>query len=474
MSTVVDVIQNESNPILVTSSEALPIDLLNRQETIDQIMQLLNIVSDNHSSYTFALDGSWGTGKTFVLNRLMKQLLDYQDGEKFVVFHYNCWQYDYYEEPLVAIVAAMLDSVDQEKHIFSQNLREKAKLGMAAAKPILERIAKDFIEKNIGIEIKDVMALINSGAASLKEFEEGESNAYDYDKYYSFKSAIHSAKEGIRSLSQDRTVVVIVDELDRCLPNYAIKVLERLHHLFSEMENSAVVFAVDKGQLNQTVQQIFGIGTDTTKYLRKFINFEIRLDTGRIDSGFAEKYADYFAMFDNSIVESDFSFDKYFSALFAGVDARSQERIMERIKTVHMLLFPDTKKDYSFMCFEVMWLVFTEEHNLKSTMPISYNYGYEYDGFFLPDRILPEFTEYMKTEWRGIRVYNRIHHANNKPITYFDTPIDIPEILIWYLWQMYPNQPIIYQLDSAYPKVNELKQNLKELKKFSELIKIIK
>ena len=84
MSTVVDVIQNESNPILVTSSEALPIDLLNRQETIDQIMQLLNIVSDNHSSYTFALDGSWGTGKTFVLNRLMKQLLDYQDGETFV------------------------------------------------------------------------------------------------------------------------------------------------------------------------------------------------------------------------------------------------------------------------------------------------------------------------------------------------------------------------------------------------------
>lgn len=72
----------------------------------------------------------------------MKQLLDYQDGEKFFVFHFNCWQYDYYEEPLIAIVAAMLDSVDQETHIFSQSLREKAKQGMAFAKPVLEKIAK--------------------------------------------------------------------------------------------------------------------------------------------------------------------------------------------------------------------------------------------------------------------------------------------------------------------------------------------
>ena len=93
MSTVIDVIPNGGYPLAVVADEELPLDLLNRQGIIEQLMQLLNIISDKRSSCTFALNGTWGTGKTFVLNRLMKQLLDYQDGEKFYVFHYNCWQY---------------------------------------------------------------------------------------------------------------------------------------------------------------------------------------------------------------------------------------------------------------------------------------------------------------------------------------------------------------------------------------------
>ena len=294
MSAVIDIIPNGINPIPVMTEGELPLDLLNRQGIIEQLMQLLNIISDNRSSSTFALNGTWGVGKTFVLNRLMKQLLDYQDGEKFFVFHYNCWQYDYYEEPLIAIVAAMLDSVDQENHFFSQSLREKAKQGMAVAKPILEKIAKDFIEKKVGVDITDLITFFKGSAEAVEGVGAQKADANDYDKYYSFKKAISSAKDGIRALSQERTIVVIVDELDRCLPSYAIKVMERLHHLFAELDNCAVILAVDKGQLDQTVQQIFGADTDTTKYLKKFINFEVQLDTGRIEGSFTEKYVDYF------------------------------------------------------------------------------------------------------------------------------------------------------------------------------------
>lgn len=474
MSTVVDVIANGSNPIPVEADDELPLDLLNRQGIIEQLMQLLNIISDNRSSSTFALNGTWGVGKTFVLNRLMKQLLDYQDGEKFFVFHYNCWQYDYYEEPLIAIVAAMLDSVDQENHFFSQSLREKAKQGMAVAKPILESIAKDFIKKKVGVDITDLITFIKDGADAVEGVNAQEAYANGYDKYYSFKKAISSAQDGIRSLTKDRTVVVIVDELDRCLPGYAITVMERLHHLFAELDNCAVVLAVDKGQLDQTVQQTFGADTDTNKYLKKFINFEVELDTGRIEGSFTEKYADYFSLFDNSLIGTALSLDTLFSALFAGIDARTQERIMERIQTVHRILFPSVTKDYSFMCAEVMWVVFTEVYNWKTGMPISYDGSYQNQGFYLPNNKLPEFTAYMKTEWRGISMRDRQRQVDNKTITFFPSPIDLPQILIWYLWQLYPKASRVYQIDAKHPKITEFDQNVKDLQKYATLLKIIK
>lgn len=470
MSTVVDVIQNGENPIPVLGTEKLPIDLLNRQGIIDQIVQLLNIISDNRSSCTFALNGTWGIGKTFVLTRLMKQLLDYQDGEKFFVFHYNCWQYDYYEEPLVAIVAAMLDSVDQETHIFSQSLREKAKQGMAFAKPVLEKIAKDFISKNVGIDITDLITIFKDGCESLEKYKDDNAEAHDYDKYYSFRKAITSAQDGIRSLSQDRTVVVIVDELDRCLPNYAIKVMERLHHLFAELSNCAVILAVDKGQLDQTVQQIFGVGTDTTKYLKKFINFEVQLDTGRIGDGFIEKYSDYFSLFDDTLIETQFSFEKFFSALWAGIDVRTQERLIERSRTVHSMLFQNNKKDYSFLCFEMMWIVFSERLESIARMPIAY----DQNVFHVRSDNMIAFSNYLRDEWGEMPMhFSQRSYAPSKIYT-LSLPFDIPQLLIWYLSQMYPNSSVIYRFECDRNQLRVYEQNLHDIQKFAELIKIIR
>ena len=107
---------------IVVSESPFPIDILDRQEVAKQLLDLLTTLSESQSSCTFALNGKWGSGKTFLLNMLEPQLRDYQAGEKFMVFHYNCWQYDYYTEPLIAIVSAMLDNMDEYKHIFQAKL----------------------------------------------------------------------------------------------------------------------------------------------------------------------------------------------------------------------------------------------------------------------------------------------------------------------------------------------------------------
>ena len=65
-------------------------DLLNRQALVDQIIHLLDILSDTRGSCTLVLNGKRDSGKTFVLNMLEQQLREYQDGEKYIVFHNNC------------------------------------------------------------------------------------------------------------------------------------------------------------------------------------------------------------------------------------------------------------------------------------------------------------------------------------------------------------------------------------------------
>ena len=350
---------------------AVPVDLLGRQEIVDRIMKILEVISEKKSSCTFALNGAWGTGKTFVLNMLMNQLWEYHS-DKYIVFHYNCWQYDYYEEPLIAIVAAMLDSVDEENHLLPAHLRDKAKAGMELAKPVLQKIATDFVKNKIGVDLTEVVSSAKAYQDALDGEKQKKAEACSFDEFYSFKKAIQQAQEQIRKLSKDRTLVVVVDELDRCLPSYAIKVLERLHHLFVEMDNTAVVMAVDKGQLDTTVKQIFGDNTETIKYLRKFINFELNLDVGSISGNFSKKHQEYFDLFDESLINTDFNFDEFFSAIFFNIDIRTQEEIINRNKTIHMMLFPYQKKDYSFLCCELILGVF---HKMYGGCSVSHPYS---------------------------------------------------------------------------------------------------
>ena len=184
-------------------------------------------------------------------------------------------------------------------------------------------------------------------------------------------------------------------------------------------------------------------------------------------------HPDYLSMFEYSLIQSDFSFDKYFSALFFGIDARTQERTMERIQTIHTLLFPNSKKDFSFMCAEVMWVVFTELHNMRTRMPFSYDSSIENQCFFLPHNTLPRFSEYMREEWGRIQVNLQQHYGNSRATIHFSS-IDIPQILIWYLSQMYPNSSSYYQISSNHPNRKGFEQNVADLKKFDALLKIIK
>lgn len=465
--------------------EAKKIDLLDRQEIVDQIVNLLTLISDRPGSSTFALDGKWGTGKTFVLNMLENALLQQAAGTKFLVFHYNCWKYDYYEEPLVAIVASMLDSVDNENHLLSSEARKNLKETFAFCKPTLLKIASEISKNKLGIDATELLSSMRSSLKenknSLDEYLDSEKEKNSYDAYYSFNKTLKNTREALNKLTTGRSLVVIVDELDRCQPSYAIKVLERLHHMFSDIKKCSVILAIDKDQLECTIKQVFGDKVSTDAYLKKFIDFELTLDAGTINGNFMAKYHEYFKLFDENAITTNFSFDEFLSALFSDIDIRTQEHLMDRITTIHHLLFPEdkhkdkNKKDYSFMCFELMLLVLTQCYN-----------GYDHAEFepqnhenqMLNGRVqfnLPEaksFSTYIRDKWM-IPISRTDTYMPMKREFHFSTCVDIPELLIWYQEQMVVST-YKYSFNDFNKRDLIYEQYIEDFKKIRELLKIIK
>lgn len=71
-------------------------------------------------------------------------------------------------------------------------------------------------------------------------------------------------------------IAFFIDELDRCRPDYAVRLLERLKHLFS-IAGVFFVLAVDRQQLEASVQGVYGANLNATGYPRKFIDLRYPL-----------------------------------------------------------------------------------------------------------------------------------------------------------------------------------------------------
>ena len=116
----------------------------------------------------------------------------------------------------------------------------------------------------------------------------------------------------------------MVDELDRCLPTYTIKVLERLHHIFDGIDNVVIIIAMDKMQIKKALEKIYGDDLDIDRYLRKFISFDLYLDTGKA-TNFIKKYEKYISLFD--IKENEYEeLEKFLTDITYDIDIRTQEK----------------------------------------------------------------------------------------------------------------------------------------------------
>lgn len=333
-------------------------DVLNRDSFIIKIKTLIDILSESKQGCCFALNGAWGSGKSFVLekleDKLKKQFIEETEDNKYYVFHYDCWKYDYYEEPAVAIIAAMLDATNEELMLFPEGVETAMALSLKSARKLLTAVASELCKNKIGIDLVEI-------ASEVAE-EQKETDFDDFDSLYGFKRALESARKNIQEIAKDKTVLIVVDELDRCLPEYAIKVLERLHHIFVDLENVIVLISMDKMQLEHSIQGIYG-NIDVDTYLRKFISFKVDLDNGKA-SNYCEKYYSYFKMF-NILKGEEAETEKFLSDILTKLSMRDQERIFRKAELIHQIIKEDDISDFSIMLFEILFL--TVAFRTKST-----------------------------------------------------------------------------------------------------------
>lgn len=253
--------------IVISQDHPYQEDQLNRGPIVDTLSRF---IKNMEPPYVLALDGAWGSGKTTLVKMLIADLRSAHTDS----VYFDAWRFDYMGDPLIALVAALVDleaiSGSDEK------ILNKAKaLQKLAAKIALTSVSVATRYLSGGLVGKDELESIQSSQQTFlnSEFESAKKLNDEFTEQ--LESLIQSALKG----SKGNKIVFFIDELDRCRPDFAIRLLERVKHFF-DITNIFFVLVVDKAQLEASIKGVYGSNTDATEYLRKFIDFDYRVRCG--------------------------------------------------------------------------------------------------------------------------------------------------------------------------------------------------
>ena len=219
---------------------------------------------ENGTSKVYSISAEFGVGKTFFCERLA----DILEQDDIPVSMLNIWKMDFYDNPLVPLLIKLEETYSQQ----SETVRTKKFPNPHG----LLRVAKSIITGiNLDAQIPGVGEMNINGEKMVNTNESLKQNSTQksiYDEYKTFEEELHKIKSFLENWAKslERPIVVIIDELDRCRPDYAVKTLETLKHFF-DIPGFVFVLAIDEVQLKSSVETLYGT-KNFDGYKRKFIN----------------------------------------------------------------------------------------------------------------------------------------------------------------------------------------------------------
>lgn len=262
------------------------LDVLNRKEKAHRLERL---IANTAGPYVIAMTSEWGSGKTFFLKAWEKDLRLRQNPRPCVYF--NAWESDHAGDPLLALTGSITQTLRDKGYIDKAAPTRLEALGSAIAKNSPRLLLKclvgwgDRITDGALTEIKD--DLINSLELGTKVFLENQTyrkgfiaQLKDITELVAEKTTVGPVDEV--SETKKFPLLIMIDELDRCKPSYAIELLESVKHLFN-VPGIVFFISIDPYQLLNVIEHTFGlkdqkespIGSKKDKrfeYLKKFID----------------------------------------------------------------------------------------------------------------------------------------------------------------------------------------------------------
>jgi len=250
------------------------VDIFQRKEFGER---LANLIEKSDENLVIALDAKWGEGKsTFI--KMWRGYLEYHRDNKLRSIYFDAFENDYQKDPFLAlaseIYALLKDESEEEKKEFRKKAGDAAKsMTRGAVKIGVKALTGGLIDGSSLDSVEgDISALLSNQvdqivADKLKNTEED-------------KLALSSFKKYLEKFSTEKgdgkPIIFVIDELDRCRPDFALDLLEKIKHLFS-VQGITFLLVMNRDQLEESVKSRYGSGVSSSLYLQKFINLWVTL-----------------------------------------------------------------------------------------------------------------------------------------------------------------------------------------------------
>lgn len=254
-------------------------DLLERKKVSKSLSDLVDRIED---PLVIALDGNWGTGKTHFLQRWVGAHTLENDSNATTVY-FDAFSHDYLNDPLPALVSALTDrlpdsnkdKIERVKKAAFKLVKPLARIGLAVATFGATEALNDLGDAAVA-------AVRDESADALDKYWREETGRRE--AMFEFRNALEALAEASLEDSDGSSLVFVIDELDRCRPDYALEVLEVIKHFFS-VPHVHFILGVNLTALENSVRARYGQNTDGHAYLKKFIQITVELPA-KLGSGY--------------------------------------------------------------------------------------------------------------------------------------------------------------------------------------------
>ncbi|EKP0260462.1 NTPase KAP [Aeromonas sobria] len=254
-------------------------------------------------NYVLNLNAEWGAGKTWFIKRWYMELKAH-----YPTVYIDAWQQDFSDDPLLTVISSIIDQlrdVTGNKVAIPDGIKSKL-LGLlkVGGKLVLKSAIKKagWEDSDFSVEGEDADKLVDTLCSNHKE---------RYESIQYLKQEIRQWVEAAVSANLDQLdgqgrldypAFILIDELDRCRPSYAVEMLETIKHIF-DIPGVVFVLATDTEQLQHAVKVIYGSEFDAYTYLSRFFNRRFSMLSGS-KHDFVESHLSSASYLNSSIFEN--------------------------------------------------------------------------------------------------------------------------------------------------------------------------